>query len=108
MSQEHFKVGARAKWSAHADCSVRLSVCRLHGHPPRLVWNYLLTPKCELDLTVDLSNCVIDSFFTTCMINTAKTDDPTARVTELKFARDQGFCTTLCYVVFTDGENKIW
>ena len=26
---------------------------------------------------------------------------------ELKSAKDQGFCATLSYVVFTDGENKI-
>ena len=29
------------------------------------------------------------------------------RETELKYAKDQGFCTTLRYVVFTDGKNKI-
>ena len=29
------------------------------------------------------------------------------RDTELKNAKDQGFCTTLRYVVFTDGKNKI-
>ena len=34
-------------------------------------------------------------------------DVPPTRLTELKFAKDQGFCTTLCYVVFTDGKNKI-
>ena len=37
---------------------VRLSICRLHGHQPSLVWKNLLTPKSEPDLTVDLSNCV--------------------------------------------------
>ena len=29
------------------------------------------------------------------------------RETELKYAKDQGFCTTLRYVVFTDGKNNI-
>ena len=29
------------------------------------------------------------------------------RETELKYAKDQGFCTTLRYVVSTDGKNKI-
>ena len=29
------------------------------------------------------------------------------RETKLKYAKDQGFCTTLRYVVFTDGKNKI-
>ena len=29
------------------------------------------------------------------------------RETELKYAKDQGLCTTLRYVVFTDGRNKI-
>jgi len=28
-------------------------------------------------------------------------------VTELKFALDQGFCTTLSYVAFTDSESMI-
>ena len=26
---------------------------------------------------------------------------------ELKFAKDQGLCTTLCYVAFTDSESLI-
>ena len=34
-------------------------------------------------------------------------DVPTTRVTELKLAKDQGFCTTLSYVAFTDHESMI-
>ena len=34
-------------------------------------------------------------------------DVPPTRVTELKFAKDQGFCTTLSYVAFTDHESMI-
>ena len=42
------------------------------------------------------------------MINTAKDCDvPPTRTTELKFAKDQGFCTTLSYVAFTDHESMI-
>ena len=40
---------------------VRLYVCRLHGHLSSLVWQVsLLFPKSELDLAVDIRNCVID------------------------------------------------
>ena len=36
--------------------TVRLEACRFHGHLPKLVWIYLLTPKNELDFTEDLNN----------------------------------------------------
>ena len=42
------------------------------------------------------------------MVNTAKDCDvPPTRVTELKFAKDQGLCTTLSYVAFTDHKKMI-
>ena len=42
------------------------------------------------------------------MINTVKDCCGTPnRMTELKFAKDQGFCTTPRYVAFTDHENMI-
>ena len=34
-------------------------------------------------------------------------DVPPTRVTELKFAKDQGICTTLSYVAFADHESII-
>ena len=65
-----------------------------------LVWMNLLTPKSKLDLTVDLNNWVID-------VRSKDWDVPPTRVTELKYAKDQGFCATLSYVAFTDNENMI-
>ena len=65
-----------------------------------LVWMILLTPKSEPDLTVDWSNWVIG-------VHSKDWDVPPTRVTELKFAKDQGFCATLSYVAFTDHENMI-